>query len=430
MTLDISATVKFFDITTWGAVNNPSTAFIKYTVVCSVAKKVDETAEWEEVFSTKKNRTQKYSDSSEALRTDSIDISSRISLNEGDYVGVKMSIENIDTSGTSYSNGGTLPDHQVICRVKGDFINLGNGTEKNTQMELAEGDLLEFNHITLPATLQFDLIKEVMKLFNLVTYTNVEQEKTIHFCTYDEYFSKALPQNILQNAVDWSDKIDVSNYSIKPLTNISKKYKWTFAEGQDYLNTTYFEKYKEVYGTKNMDGIIDYKEDIKTIESSFVPSIVTKINDLNLPLIYKYSADNLKESYSSELRILFYKGLKTVFIERGKWKKGKNNTYTFQHDGKWLFNVGEVTTLYSDENDVSKNFDLTFGIPFEMYSQTTTINKNIYDKFYEKIILEQNNRDIHILECSIYLNHLDISNLDLSVPVLFLQNQELHIIKF
>ncbi|WP_159729221.1 hypothetical protein [Sphingobacterium sp. 18053] len=412
---DVKADIKVLDITNWvlgnQSPNNQSTAFVTYDLVCSIVKKESQDGEFEEVFNSSISRKQYYSQSSTDQRTTNVSVSTRLSVNEGDYVGVRMYIKNIDTSNVNYSSGGKIPTSNVAGRVNGGIIEFGNSSLNNTITELAEGNTFEFNSYVLPDLKQYDVIKEVMKIFNLVCYTKVENEKHIYFATYDEYFDKCLPKNLIANSLDWTSKLDIANYKITPISDVAKSYTWTYAEAEDWLNTTYSEKYKEVYGSKKLDGIVEYNEDEKTVESVFSAPIITKVNDLDMLCLFTYDENNYKEAYNTELRLCLYKGQKTVNINRGKWKKQNENAYNFKPDNINITKVGELTTIWDDG---TLKFDMTFGTPFEVFYPTSQTYPTLFDTFFQKLILQQNNMDVHLLEAKVNLTSFDIGNLDLS----------------
>ncbi|WP_164108247.1 MULTISPECIES: hypothetical protein [Sphingobacterium] len=347
----------------------------------------------------------------------------RITLTEGERLRLRLLVNNIDISEVPSSNNhsGGGGRNEGYKNVKGksliSSVTFGNNTYKNTNIEIADGDMVEFNKFLIPNIKQVDLVKEIMGMFNLICYSKIENSKHLMFTTYNEYYKKENADLIVSNALDWSSKVDVSNYTLSPLSTLSKKYTWTYSKGEDWLNEAYEKKYKEVYGTKKIDTGNQYKEDETTLTSIFTPTIIPRMyTNVIYPLMLKYSSENLKEVYETEFRLLFVKNSRVLstplkLIRRLKYKDNVPSTY---ETGQTITKIVEVTTVYEG---VGLIFDLNYGVPFEIYESVSGIKKNLYDIFFEKMITKNNHDDTIMLDINVYLNSNDVSNLDLSRPI-------------
>jgi hypothetical protein len=275
---------------------------------------------------------------------------------------------------------------------------------------------------------QKEFINSLTKLFNLYVDADTENPKHFIFQPYDFYY-RLTQQNILASSgISWTDKIDYNKgLTVKPVTDISKKYTFNYKEDNDYLNELYKNKYGEVYGNYTLTDNGGFNDE-KKIELLFASTPVAAVNDTGriYPLIHKLDSGNRKIGYKSKPRILFYNGTANCLPYQIGRMSYTGDTYSFTPQPPIPFTDSFKFTIYPNVSHLRYDMfnnpasDLNFGAARE-YFLNSNINifelPNSFTKFYGKQIDEMSDANIRIIECDAILNNLDIANLDFKVPI-------------
>lgn len=425
--MDVDLYFSFRDSTVWDI--NPSApnqmkldSYVEYDVdLILITKKFNSDELVQRAKSTTKIK--KYYDTNNQVYE--MNLKTRIDFPAYERVMIQMVLRNIDVSNclsnNAYTKGSNdrVGKENVSCTSENGSLTLGSHSN-NTKIFVDKNDMVIFDKNNIPDIKQIDLIQSVVNMFKLVCYTSNDNPKEIIFKTFDEYFDDALPQNLINNALDWSNKIDLDSFVITPIADIAKTYRWKYSPGEDWLNKEYSNLNQETYGQKTLVTNNEFKEDVKEVESLFAGTPIPRIaNNVIYPCIYKYSDNWRKETYKSEPRLLIYQGKKTLStpIQGGLYEDYSYvEVPSFYPDGQLINAVGEVTTIWNDTIN-NKKFDLVFGTPFNVYDGRTEMIPTLYDTFFNRFILESNHTDAHIIDCDIFLNSVDIFNLNLGKPV-------------
>lgn len=284
---------------------------------------------------------------------------------------------------------------------------------------------------------QKDFIKSVCSLFNFYTYSYLDNPKHIIFQPYNSYYNFCKPQNIQSTVLDFSQKIDYSDKVVfSSYGELAKKYSFTYKADSDYFNTLYTNDYKEIYGqyteTDSLGSV-----DEKKIELIFSPTPVVNYGNTDriTPEIYKSTDGINKTPYNSNIRILYFNGVKTCVAY--PYQIGKmvisGSTYVFtpyvEFPTTGIFQEYPQTShIKYSTGDTNYNYlsDLNFGECNRYYfpangDQLLNV-PNAYDAYYSNQISELTDLNNVLLEVKAMLTETDISNLDLRVPI-YLQNQ-------
>lgn len=329
---------------------------------------------------------------------------------------------------------GINPNPNVSFTVDSASLDVGKDGYSSTISEYNLGLVGDttFDVITplAPAGIkQMDFIKSVIALFNFYVYTDKDKPKHLIFQTYDDYYAFALPQYLKTQSIDWSKKVDYSKgLKITPNVSIPKNYVFTYKDDVDWLNEDYKAQFNEVYGTKTFTdkyGITDTKK----VEVIFSPTLMASepANSKIYPSISKELDGPFANSPTkSNIRILFYNGLKDSdkvwYIVKEYPKLGGadpvDEIVYIRGDKKYPL----TSTYYVDGGSSSliASDSLLFATPKKFWFNTTQDYINaipVYDNYYIGQTSELTNADVKFIECQIYLNELDINNLDLRTPV-------------
>lgn len=277
----------------------------------------------------------------------------------------------------------------------------------------------EFGSDIIPAipieVKQTDFIKSIIKMFNLYVYSTLDNPKHLIFQKYDDFYADA---TTLTNSVDWSEKIDYSG-SLKLQMNLenNKKYSFNYKDDADYFNDVLYKKrYNLTYGSydnTSIDGIANQEK----IDLIFSPSPIAQFADIDrvYPVIYKLENDNSTSKLKSNIRILYYNGVKTTTSPYDI----VDGADIVLEDG--VTNYGNCSHIKYTSGATSYTYekDLNFGLAKEYFASVSSDIYNVPNLYsnYRNLVTELNDPNFITLECDVLLNESDISNLDFRKPV-------------
>jgi len=251
---------------------------------------------------------------------------------------------------------------------------------------------------------QKDFFLSVCKMFNLYVYQDNINEKQINIAPFIDFYSDAVT-----NSLDWSQKIDMSgSMSIKPMSQLNARYyAYKYTPDTDYFNDNYLKKYGQSYGDFIYDSEFDFVKDTASTQIIFAPSalVLHSGQDKYHTSIYKLSNNNTQEDpMDSVIRVIMAKKLTGV----SSWK--------IQNDGGGtLANITSYGYAGHLDDPTNPTVDLNFGAPKELqFPASIYPTNNLFNTYHKPYILEITDMESKLLTCRVYLNALDIYNLDFS----------------
>ncbi len=251
---------------------------------------------------------------------------------------------------------------------------------------------------------QKDFFLSVCKMFNLYVYQDNINEKQINIAPFIDFYSDAVT-----NSLDWSQKIDMSgSMSIKPMSQLNARYyAYKYTPDTDYFNDNYLKKYGQSYGDFIYDSEFDFVKDTASTQIIFAPSalVLHSGQDKYHTSIYKLSNNNTQEDpMDSVIRVIMAKKLTGV----SSWK--------IQDDsGGTLANITSYGYAGHLDDPTNPTVDLNFGAPKELqFPASIYPTNNLFNTYHKPYILEITDMESKLLTCRVYLNALDIYNLDFS----------------
>ena len=255
---------------------------------------------------------------------------------------------------------------------------------------------------------QWDLLKGLITMFNLVTLVDEDNPNNIIIEPYtDVFIPTATGGTTLANRGiehDWTDKIDVSEMKLTPLTDLNKKTIFKFVEDDDDYS---FNQYKNqvgghLYGSKKYDAgnefnILDGEDEIvaEPFAATVVKPLMSQYPSFITPAIYSNGGDGTWEGFDNSPRIMYNNGIKSTgasyFIpaQNGVTSTNETEYLQFSHykfGGTSLsayrdFHFGESQLLTNQASIVNNLFNL-YWLPYysELYNpntRTMTIKVNL-----------------------------------------------------
>ena len=182
---------------------------------------------------------------------------------------------------------------------------------------------------------QWDFLKGIMTMFNIVSIPDEDNTNNIKFEPYGDVFiqntNSLTPTTPNDNSLaarsiqhDWTDKIDVSEMKLTPLTDLNKDTIFKFVEDDDDFC---FMEYKRqvgghLYGSKKYDAsiasnglatVLQGTDEIiaEPFAATIVKPLMSQYFDFITPAIYASSGDET-EGFDNSPRIMFDNGIKTL----------------------------------------------------------------------------------------------------------------------
>jgi len=168
-------------------------------------------------------------------------------------------------------------------------------------------------------TNQWDFLKGIMTMFNIVSIPDQDNPNNINFETYNDVFIT----NANSSQLDWTTKVDVSQMKLTPLGDLNRKTIFKFADDDDdYI----FNVYKNsvgghLYGSKVYDAsgltLLEGEDEIvaepfaATIPKPLFPQFLNFIT----PAIFSANEDaTVFEGFDNAPRIMYNNGIKATNI--------------------------------------------------------------------------------------------------------------------
>jgi len=260
---------------------------------------------------------------------------------------------------------------------------------------------------------QWEFLKGLITMFNLVTLVDEDNPNNILIEPYSDVFiptptaldpltGTTLADRGIQH--DWTDKIDVSEMKLTPLTDLNRKTIFKFVEDDDDYA---FNQYKNLvgghlYGSKKFNAgnefnILDGEDEIvaEPFAATVVKPLMSQYPEFIVPAIYAMGEDGVSEGFENSPRIMYNNGIKstgtTYYIpeQNGVVSFNEPNFLQFSHikdsglsiSGARDFHFGECQLLTNQATTVNNLFNL-YWLPYysELYNpntRTMTIKVNL-----------------------------------------------------
>ena len=206
----------------------------------------------------------------------------------------------------------------AFCYTAGvQFIVNAEAITTNTMLQTLRGE-----------TGQWDFLKGLMTMFNLVSIPDKDNPSNILIEPYEDVFINNTSSGTTSDlslasrgiAHDWTDKIDIAEIKLTPLTDLNKKTIFKFVEDDDDYA---FMNYKNsvgghLYGSKLKDEVLytvlsGEKEIIAEPFAATVPKpLMEQFPEFITPAIYARANEGTWGGFENSPRIMFNNGVKTL----------------------------------------------------------------------------------------------------------------------
>jgi len=263
---------------------------------------------------------------------------------------------------------------------------------------IQEGDTVILSDVLPDNIKQSDFFNSIVKAFNLFVEVDKSNEFNLLIEPRPTFYSSGTVK-------DWTEKLDYSKETkIIPMGEINNKtYLFTYKEDKDYFNTDYQTKFAEIYGQKKYDIQNDFlKGEVKNeLIFSPTPLVDTIGHDRVIPKIYTLDNNGVIKFTPSNIRLLYYGGLKTTLYS---WKHIATSGTTSRNNYAYAGHLDDVQ---------NPTFDLSFSSPRQVYytPERYTAN-NLYNKYWKDYIEQIADKDSKIFVAYFMIDEFDIQSLD------------------
>jgi len=293
-------------------------------------------------------------------------------------------------------------------------LNLSSGLFRNSVANKSynEGNTINMFDAIPKKIKQKDFFMSLINMFNLFVEVDIDTPNRLLIEPRNDFYNT--------DVKDWSLKLDNSkDLNYLPMGALeSSEYLYSYKKDEDYYNELYTKTWDEIYGerTENIDNDFLKKEYKTEIIFSPTPSVGQSYNDKVLPTIKKVDNNGLEVRTQSNIRILYYGGL-------------KDTIYTWVHQSDLVADEIELQYPYAGHYDdpFTPTLDLNFGLTKEIYWDNTYNNiiwtdNNLFNKYYSQFLEEITDVNSKIVKGYFYLTPTDIRNLSFR-ELYFFENQ-------
>ena len=266
---------------------------------------------------------------------------------------------------------------------------------------------------------QWDFLKGLITMFNLVTLPDENNPNNIKIEPYADVFLNSTDSVQL----DWTDKIDISQIKLTPLTDLNRNTIFKFVEDDDDYA---FNQYKKLvgghlYGSKqynagNEFNILDGTEEIiaEPFAATVVKPLMSQYPDFITPAVYANGGDGVWEGFENSPRIMYDNGIKAAGVtyympaQNGLSSENQENFLQFSH----------LSTIPS----TLSSLDFHFGICQVLSGVGTPTANNLFNLYWLPYYSELYNPNTRTMTIKVNLNAADINTFKFNDTV-FIKNR-------
>jgi len=280
---------------------------------------------------------------------------------------------------------------------------------------------------------QWDFLKGLITMFNLVTIPDENNPNNIKFEPYVDVFINNTAGTTLANRTiehDWTDKIDVSEMKLEPLTDLNKKTIFKFVEDEDDFAFTNYKNQVggHLYGSKKYNAtdefnILDALDEViaEPFAATVIKPLASQFSSFITPALYAYnSEDDTSEGFDNSPRIMYDNGIKptgaSYFIpaQNGLLSENQTDFLQFSH-------LSDIPTITSLPPAITDTRDFHFGECQLLTGDVPTVN-NLFNLYWLPYYNELYNPNTRTMTIKVNLNPADINTFKFNDTV-FIKNR-------
>ena len=342
-----------------------------------------------------------------------------------DYSG---SITLIPNQTYTFTGGIQIPPLAVGETVQPQFKASAAGViqqiDTNLLWQLTVSNFISMLNSLRGETGQWDFLKGLMTMFNLVTLPDEDNPSNIKIETYSDVFLNS--DDSVQ--LNWTEKIDVSQMKLMPLTDLNKKTIFKFVEDEDdYAFNVYKRGTNHLYGSKKYDAseftILAGEDEI--IAEPFAATVIKPLDDLFpdfiTPSLYSMTEDGTSEGFENSPRIMYNNGVKTIAGYTYNAPLPNGSTAISETEFLQFSHLTDIPTIQATTT-VAGSRDFHFGECQLLQPVGSPVNDNLFNLYWLPYYSELYNPDTRIMTIKVNLSPSDINTFKFNDTV-FIKNR-------
>ena len=358
-------------------------------------------------------------------------------------------VQNVSTRWAKYNSSGTLldtfdnftgplsafpiprfPSAYIVCDNAGEYIQLEwKAATSGTSLYFGGGGTIGFGYCNIYGTTgmlvvttdtimqtlrgelnQWEFLKGIINMFNIVSAPNPDNPSEISF---EPYFDTFL-DNDDSKELNWTDKVDVTEIKLTPLTDLNKMTKFVFAEDdEDYAASVIKASTGgHPYGSLNyiapsfsFDLLTGEKEiSAAPFASSVIKPLtdIPQVSELITPAVYSLSDDGEAQPFNNSPRLFFNNGVKSV--GSGSYYIPAWNSITSSNQTEFL-QFSHLTDIPTISTTIDINYETQ-----QTLSGIGTTTANLFSLFWQPYYNELYNPDTRVMTLKVNLTPSDINS--------------------
>ena len=318
----------------------------------------------------------------------------------------------------------------ILCQAKSTGTNLRMIGGQNLISVITSSD--QTTTATLLQTLrgelgQWDFLKGIMTMFNLVTMPDPGNPNNLLIEPYaDVFITPKVGANLASRGVeyDWTDKVDISEMKLNPLTDLSLKTIFKFVEDDDDFC---FNEYKRqvgghLYGSLTYSAvefnILTGTEEVvaEPFGATVIKQLESQYADFIIPAIYAKSEDGECSGFDNSPRIMYNDGKKTLTSCTYK-VPAQNGSLALNAAS----NILQFSHLSAIPTIASSTVDYNFG-QCQLVNGLTPVAPNLFTRFWLPYYSQLYNPNTRTMTMKVNLNAGDINRFKFNDKV-FIKNR-------
>jgi hypothetical protein len=195
---------------------------------------------------------------------------------------------------------------------------------------------------------QWDFLKGIMTMFNLVSMVDESNPDNLLIEPYSDVFiNNTAGTNLAARSIqhDWTEKIDVSQMELKPLTDLNKNTIFKFVEDEDDYAFRYIKNITSghLYGSKEIDAsgftILEGTKEIiaEPFAATVSRPLYSQFANFVVPNVYSKNDDGTYEGFDNSPRVFYNNGIKStgasyyIPAQNGLSSENQTNFLQFSH---------------------------------------------------------------------------------------------------
>lgn len=301
---------------------------------------------------------------------------------------------------------------------------------------------------------QWEFLKGIMTMFNLVSMPDVANPNNIVIEPYKDIFLPSLDPSVknffdaYSTQLDWTTKIDISQIKLTPLTELNKTTSFKFVEDDDDYAFSIYKKDVQghLYGsllfdatttTGGLKSVLSGEEEIvaEPFAATVPKALMAQFSDFITPAIYSYNPDDgTSEGFENSPRIMYNNGVKSnalgTFISTTYKVPEQNGVAEVAAENQFLqfSHLTDIPTVISSPPVSSDTQDFHFGICQLLGSIGVATPNNLFGVYWLPYFAELYNPDTRIMSLKVNLTPGDVNTFKF-YNTIFIKNREFRVNK-